>query len=157
MKTFIHLSILTLATLTTAVPNPNSFPNRALTLSRSAALHPRNDTPVVNNGVGVARAGGVLNAQAATEANQRDATATRAFSDANVKAANGQCLSIDPTAGDFRENLIPVQLKACDGSAGQKFDVVTKGKHNDQPGQALLVSTAVRYICYRARLEKYSN
>jgi hypothetical protein len=37
--------------------------------------------------------------------------------------------------------LIPVTVAACDGSAGQKFDVITAGKHNNVPGQALIVST----------------
>ena len=50
-------------------------------------------------------------------------------------------MSVDATAGDFRENLIPIEAKACDGSDGQKWDVITKGVHNDQPGFALIVST----------------
>lgn len=62
-----------------------------------------------------------------------------------MKSADGQCLFIDPTAGDFRENLIPVQLKACDGSAGEKFDIITKGKHIDVADSMLVVSTAVRF------------
>lgn len=51
---------------------------------------------------------------------------------------------MDPLAGDFRQNLIPVTLKACDGSTEQSFDVVTKGKHNDGlEGGVLVVSAAV--------------
>jgi len=89
----------------------------------------------------VSRAGGVLNASAAAEANPRDNSATRAFSNTAVKTADGKCLAIDASAGDFRENLIPVTVAACDGSAGQKFDVITKGVHNNVPGTALIVST----------------
>jgi hypothetical protein len=89
----------------------------------------------------VSRAGVVLNPSAAAEANPRDTTATRALSGVSVKTSDGKCLTIDQFAGDFRENLIPVQVAACDGSAGQKFDVITKGIHNDQAGQALIVST----------------
>lgn len=86
-----------------------------------------------------------MNPEAAAEANVRDDTATRAFSSASLKSADGQCLFIDPTAGDFRENLIPVQLKSCDGSAGQKFDIITKGKHNNVADSMLVVSTVVSF------------
>jgi len=90
----------------------------------------------------VSRAGGGLNPSAVTESQQRDNTATRAFTGASIKSSAGKCLSIDPNAGDFRENLIPVQLKICNpADPGQKFDVITKGKHNDQPGFALIVSS----------------
>jgi hypothetical protein len=98
--------------------------------------------------VPVSRAGGTLDPSAAAEANPRDNTATRAFSAAPIKAADGRCLSIDPNAGDFRENLIPVQLAACDGSAGQQFDIITKGVHNDQANSALIVSSLVSSIHY---------
>ncbi|KAF6831952.1 hypothetical protein CPLU01_06469 [Colletotrichum plurivorum] len=93
--------------------------------------------------VPVSRAGGTLNPTAAAEANAFDATATREFTKAAIRAPNGQCLSIDPTAGDFRQNLIPVALAACDAnSPNQQFDVITKGKHNDgKDGAALVVSS----------------
>ncbi|KAK5061588.1 hypothetical protein LTR84_008132 [Exophiala bonariae] len=90
--------------------------------------------------VPVSRAGGVLNPSAAAEANPRDETATRAFSSVSIQSADGQCLFIDRTAGDFRELLIPIVLQPCDGSAGQKWDVITAGKHNNQPKSALIVS-----------------
>jgi hypothetical protein len=93
--------------------------------------------------VPVSRAGGVLQPSAAAEANVRDDTATRAFTSVSLKSANGQCLFIDPAAGDFRENLIPIQLQECTGSANEKFDILTAGKHNDQPGSALIVSSLV--------------
>ena len=102
-------------------------------------LYPR------QNETAVARAGGVLNAAAAAEANPVDNTAVKAFAGASLKSADGQCLFIDPTAGDFRENLIPVALKACDGSAGQKFDIVTSGKHVQGAGNMLVVSTVVSF------------
>lgn len=103
-------------------------------------------SPSSTQDVSVARAGGVLNPEAAAEANVRDDTATRAFSSVPLKSSSGQCLSIDPTAGDFRENLIPVQLKGCDGSANQKFDIITAGKHISQPNSMLVVSTVVRFV-----------
>ncbi|KAL8732304.1 MAG: hypothetical protein Q9166_002876 [cf. Caloplaca sp. 2 TL-2023] len=106
-------------------------------------IHPRENTTA--DGSEVARAGGVLNADAAAEAQQRDDTATRAFSGISLKAADGTCLFIDPAAGDFRQNLIPVQTKACDGSANEKFDIITAGKHISQKGGMLVVSTVVSF------------
>ncbi|KAJ7074126.1 hypothetical protein C8F01DRAFT_9097 [Mycena amicta] len=85
--------------------------------------------------------GTTLDQAAVAEAQQRDNTATRAASDAAIKTSDGKCLEVTANSGDFRENLIPVKAVACDGSAGQKFDVITAGKHNDQPGTALIVST----------------
>jgi hypothetical protein len=52
---------------------------------------------------------------------------------------------VDELSGDFRANLTPIQIKACDGSAGQKWDIITKGVHNDQPGEMLVVSSLVRH------------
>ena len=132
---------LTFLALTTALPTPNPnpellFPPLSPTEPLSHPLYPRNVTDV-------ARAGGVLNAAAAAEANVRDDTATRAFTSAAIKSSSGQCLFIDPAAGDFRENLIPVQLKTCDGSAEQGFDIITKGKHNQADGSILIVSSVV--------------
>ena len=66
-----------------------------------------------------------------------------AFSSPTVKSSDGQCLFIDPTAGDLRQNLTAVQLKACDGGAGEKFDLTTRGKHIDQDGAMLVVSSLV--------------
>jgi hypothetical protein len=101
---------------------------------------PGNDSPIP-----VSRAGGFLNPSAVAEANQRDDTATRAFSSVSLKsAADGKCLSVNPTAGDFRENLIPVELVDCTGAPGEKFDFITAGKHINRPGSTLIVSTLVR-------------
>lgn len=80
--------------------------------------------------VPVSRIGGNLQPSAAAEAHKRDATATRAFSGVEIRAPNGQCLSVDPTAGDFRQNLIPVALVDCSGTPNEKWDIVTAGKHN---------------------------
>jgi hypothetical protein len=107
------------------------------TTAAQVAAATGNPTSVVS----VSRAGGVLNPSAAAEANVFDNTATRAFTGVQVKSADGQCLFIDPTAGDFRENLIPVQLKACDGSANTKFDFITAGKHNNAANSTLVVSS----------------
>jgi hypothetical protein len=139
MKHFIPLSLLFLSPLSLSIPTLSPLPNRHTTIARSSLTN----TTGLTNGAPIARAGGVLNAAAAAEANPRDPTATRASSSTTIKAANGQCLSIDPAAGDFRQNLIPVQLEPCDGSANQKFDIITKGKHDDQAGTMLVVSTAV--------------
>ncbi|KAF8217815.1 hypothetical protein K438DRAFT_1556703 [Mycena galopus ATCC 62051] len=91
--------------------------------------------------ISVSRAGVTLNPTAAAESNPKDLTATRAATGAQIKTSDGQCLSIDATAGDFRENLIPIAVKKCDGSEGQKFDFITKGVHNNQAGQTLIVSS----------------
>ncbi|EPS45659.1 hypothetical protein H072_353 [Dactylellina haptotyla CBS 200.50] len=81
-----------------------------------------------------------LNEEATAEAHQRDDTAERAFSSITINTSNGKCLFVDPLGGDFRANLIPVQIKDCDGSDNEKWDIITKGKHNDQPGTMLVVS-----------------
>lgn len=60
------------------------------------------------------------------------------------QTSDGQCLFVDPTSGDFRENLTPVQTAACNGSTSQQWDVITAGIHNNVPGAALIVSTLVR-------------
>lgn len=91
--------------------------------------------------VSVSRAGGVLNPSAAAEANPVDTTAVRAFSSVSIQSSSGLCLFIDPSAGDFRENLIPIVLEPCDGSSNQQWDFVTSGVHNDQPNSTLVVSS----------------
>ncbi|KAJ7210197.1 hypothetical protein B0H12DRAFT_1157651 [Mycena haematopus] len=91
--------------------------------------------------IAVSGAGVTLNPTAVAQSQAKDLTATRAATGVQIKSSDGQCLSIDATAGDFRENLIPIAVKACDGSEGQKFDFITKGVHNDQAGQTLIVSS----------------
>lgn len=95
--------------------------------------------------VPVSRAGSTLNPTAAAEAHQFDNTATRAFTGVQIRSPEGQCLFVDPTAGDFRQNLIPVQLVECTGSPNEKFDIVTAGKHNNANGAALIVSSLVGF------------
>ncbi|KAJ6597248.1 hypothetical protein DFH09DRAFT_114974 [Mycena vulgaris] len=85
-----------------------------------------------------------LDAAAVAEAQVRDDTATRALSGAPIKTSDGKCLSVTSGTGDFRDNLVPVLLADCDGSAGQQFDIITAGKHNDQPGNALIVSSLIQ-------------
>lgn len=84
-----------------------------------------------------------LNQAAFEEAQQRDDTATRAFSSTAIKTSDGKCLFVDELSGDFRANLTPVQVAACDGSAGQQWDIITAGKHDDQAGTMLVVSSLV--------------
>ncbi|KAJ7154692.1 hypothetical protein C8R46DRAFT_1118139 [Mycena filopes] len=98
-------------------------------------------TTTTSGPIKVSGAGGTLNPTAVAESQVKDLTATRAATGVQIKDSTGQCLSVDATAGDFRENLIPVQIKACDGSAGQKFDFITKGAHNDQAASTLIVSS----------------
>lgn len=145
--------VTTPTTASTSTPDPVVDGNSATPVSASTPTEaqqpsttsqaPEQDANPTGDAVPVARAGGVLNPEAAAEANVRDDTATRAFSSVSLKSSSGQCLFIDPEAGDFRQNLIPVQLKDCDGSANEKFDIITAGKHNDQPNSILVVSTTV--------------
>ncbi len=93
--------------------------------------------------VPVSRAGGVLQPTAVAESHQRDDTATRAFESISIQSPDGRCLFIDPTAGDFRENLIPVSLVRCAGTPNEKFDIITSGKHNTADNSALIVSSLV--------------
>lgn len=107
---------------------------------------PQNNAPVQGNPttpVPVSRAGGTLNPSLAAEAHTPDGTATRARTAVSLRSSNGDCLSIDPTAGDFRQNLIPITVQACDGSPNQKFDIITSGLHNNKgdQGKALVVSS----------------
>lgn len=60
------------------------------------------------------------------------------------QTGDGQCLFVNEFSGDFRANLTPVQVAACDGSAGQLWDIITAGNHDDQAGTMLVVSTLVR-------------
>jgi hypothetical protein len=84
-----------------------------------------------------------LNQAAFEEAQQRDNTATRAFTGTTIKTSDGKCLFVDELSGDFRANLTPIQVGTCDGSQGQQWDVITAGKHNNVAGQALIVSSLV--------------
>jgi len=91
--------------------------------------------------VSVSRAGGVLQPSAAAQSNPFDNTATFAFTGVQIKSANGLCLFIDPTAGDFRQNLIPITFEECDGSLNEQFDFITAGAHNNVANSTLIVSS----------------
>ncbi len=60
-----------------------------------------------------------------------------------VQTSTGQCLFVNELSGDFRANLNPIQVAACDGSTGQLWDVITAGKHDNQAGTMLIVNTLV--------------
>lgn len=123
------------------VPSSNIVVESAVETAASTA-----NSASVTVAPSVSRAGGVLNPTAAAKANTRDDTATRAFSSVSLKSASGQCLFIDPTAGDFRENLIPVKVVECTGSANEKFDIITAGVHNNVANSTLVVSSLVRLL-----------
>lgn len=107
-----------------------------------ATAIPNPPTPVP-----VSRAGGTLDPSAAAQAQQRDDTADWAFSSVEIRAPNGQCLFVDPTAGDFRQNLIPVSLVDCSGTDNEKWDVITKGKHNDGTAKGALIVSSLMNGC----------
>ncbi|KAK0670679.1 hypothetical protein QBC41DRAFT_69238 [Cercophora samala] len=104
--------------------------------------------------VPVSRAGGTLQPTAAAQSHQRDDGATRAFSDVTIRAPNNKCLFIDPTAGDFRQNLIPVSLVDCTGSPNEKFDVITAGKHNNNRELAALIVSTLTQGCISVDLRR---
>ncbi|ROT42050.1 hypothetical protein SODALDRAFT_266779 [Sodiomyces alkalinus F11] len=90
----------------------------------------------------VSRAGGFLNPTAAAEAHRFDRTATRPVQYVSIRASTGQCVSVDPTAGDFRQNVIPLELVRCGGRVNEKFDLITAGRNNNGSvkGGALVTS-----------------
>ncbi|KAI1477276.1 hypothetical protein F4774DRAFT_427297 [Daldinia eschscholtzii] len=134
---------VTATSATTAAPIQD--PTTSVSEVTSSQAAPTNigagGIPNPTEAVPVSRAGGVLQPTAVAESHQRDDTATRAFTSVSIKAPNGQCLFIDPTAGDFRENLIPVSLVQCGGTPNEKFDIITAGKHNNAQNSALIVSS----------------
>ena len=88
----------------------------------------------------MSRAGGTLQPTAVAESHKRDETATRPFTNVEIRAPNGKCLFVDPTAGDFRENLIPISLVTCSGTPNERFDIISKGRHNNAQNATLVVS-----------------
>jgi hypothetical protein len=62
---------------------------------------------------------------------------------ADKQTSTGKCLFINELSGDFRANLNLIQVGTCDGSTGQLWDIITKGKHDDQAGTMLVVNTLV--------------
>lgn len=98
-------------------------------------------TLTVATPVKIAREVQELDQGAFEEAHQRDDTATRAFSDIQIKTGDGRCLFVDELSGDFRANLNPIEVAECGSTDGQGWDIITSGQHNDQPGQVLIVNT----------------
>ncbi|KXH66623.1 hypothetical protein CSAL01_12229 [Colletotrichum salicis] len=141
------------APVATAKPEATSAPavtQPAASSTPATGNGQQGNIPVANptTPIPVSRAGGTLNPTAAAEANAFDGTATRAFTKVAIQAPNGQCLSVDPTAGDFRQNLIPVAVAACDkGSPNQQFDIISKGKHNDGKDGAMLIVSSLTNGC----------
>ncbi|KAF8060963.1 hypothetical protein FPV67DRAFT_1673793 [Lyophyllum atratum] len=88
-----------------------------------------------------------------------DATATRAATGAQIRSAASPDICFDVSdfrVGDFRFNLVPLTLKKCDESVdGQKFDLITKGQHNNVAGsrQTLIVSSQ-QFTCIDRRGNK---
>ncbi|KAI0468328.1 hypothetical protein F4859DRAFT_211478 [Xylaria cf. heliscus] len=122
--------------VTTTTANQDTTATPTTTSGASVVGKPNPTDPVPVSG-----AGGVLQPSAVAESQERDDTATRAFSSVSIQSPDGRCLFIDPTAGDFRENLIPVSLVNCAGTPNEKFDIVTAGKHNNAKDSALIVSS----------------
>lgn len=107
-----------------------------------------------------------LERDAYQQAQKKDTSATRAYTATEIRVRTwflrvcvlcltwrdrqtntGKCLFVDELSGDFRANLTPIQLKTCDGSSGQKWDVITAGRHLDpiRSGLALVVNSLVRF------------
>jgi len=85
-----------------------------------------------------------------------DATATRAATAVQIRnAANPEiCFDVsDFRAGDFRFNLVPLALKPCDASVdGQKFDLITKGAHNNVVDESrTLIVSSQQFTCIDRR------
>ncbi|THV45584.1 hypothetical protein BGAL_0472g00040 [Botrytis galanthina] len=138
-------AVLISSAATSSLPSPASPSSVAVTIAASAVPTSDPTTPPP-----VSRAGGVLDPSAAAEANEMDNTAVKAFSSVALMDASGQCLFVDPTAGDFRQNLIPITLHACDGSQNQAWDIVTSGKHNNVPGSVLVTQGCLNFDPRRA-------
>ncbi|KAI1269107.1 hypothetical protein F5Y18DRAFT_414971 [Xylariaceae sp. FL1019] len=128
-------STSTVTEIATVTQDPSAITSSALTTPSA------NDIPNPTVPVPVSGAGGTLNPTAVAESQAFDTTATRAFTAISIQAPDGRCLFIDPTAGDFRENLIPISLVSCGGTPNEKFDIITSGKHNNANASALMVSS----------------
>ncbi|KAG8165590.1 hypothetical protein KVR01_004142 [Diaporthe batatas] len=108
--------------------------SKLVSLLASAAL--ASASPAIH-----ARAVISLDQAAVAEAHPRDADATRASSNINIKTSDGRCLSVDKLSGDFRANLTPIQVTQCGAAEGQEWDIITAGKHISTPQSMLVVST----------------
>ncbi|RYP89338.1 hypothetical protein DL769_000093 [Monosporascus sp. CRB-8-3] len=132
------ISITSSSELTSETPSVTTVSSLTGTATTGTAA---TEIPNPTDPAPVSGAGGVLQPTAAAEAHERDDTATRAFTSVSIRASDGRCLFVDPTAGDFRQNLIPISLVECRGTANEKFDIVTAGRHNDAADSALVISS----------------
>ena len=140
----IALAIFSTLAISSAIPTHSPY----------TRLFPRqgNSTEICVDGSPVDGAGERLNAEAAAEAHQIDAAADFAARSVSIRTSDDKCLTIKACGGDFRQNLIPVQTKPCLGNedpniASQQFDLITKGKHIQQKGGMIVVSTLVYLLC----------
>ncbi|KAF9469317.1 hypothetical protein BDZ94DRAFT_1244194 [Collybia nuda] len=88
-----------------------------------------------------------------------DATAVRVATGSQIRnaASPDTCFDVsDFRSGDFRFNLVPLALKKCDSSIdGQKFDLITKGEHNNvQDGSRTLIVSSQQFTCIDRRGNK---
>ncbi|KAL8896254.1 MAG: hypothetical protein Q9192_003190 [Flavoplaca navasiana] len=128
------LAILSTLAISSAIPAHSPY----------TRLVPRqgNSTDICKDGSPVDGPGENLNGEAAAEAHQIDAKAVFGSRAVSIKTFDGKCLTTNPCGGDFRQNLIPVQTTACDLKDNkQRFDIITKGKHIQEEGGMLVVST----------------
>ncbi|KAI4256207.1 MAG: hypothetical protein L6R42_006349 [Xanthoria sp. 1 TBL-2021] len=126
----ITLALLSAVAFSSATPTHPSY----------TRLLSRRNATVDSNGNGCLNPN--IDAKAAAEAHQRDETAIPDRSAFPIKTVDGRCLSILPECGDFRHNLIPLQVESCNSTNDkQKFEIITKGKHITQEGGMLLVSS----------------
>ncbi|KAF4119718.1 Ricin-type beta-trefoil lectin domain [Geosmithia morbida] len=136
-----------MAGVDTATASPTAEPSSAAAAAASSGTPAATATGASSSAdadstAAVSRAGGNLIPTAVAEAQEFDDTATRPVQGVHIRSPDGRCLSVDATAGDFRENIIPVDMATCSADeAGQKFDIVTAGRHDDATlGEALVVS-----------------
>ncbi|KAH7308112.1 hypothetical protein B0I35DRAFT_483393 [Stachybotrys elegans] len=130
-------------------PAPTSTEAAASTTAAAPAITeaPDADAPAApGEPVAVSR-GGFLQQDAVEEAHKFDGTAVRALQSINIRASDGRCLSIDTTAGDFRQNLIPVAMVECQSVRNQKFDIITSGVHNNGRDGRVLVASNLTEGC----------
>ncbi|GLB36581.1 hypothetical protein LshimejAT787_0308690 [Lyophyllum shimeji] len=85
-----------------------------------------------------------------------DATATRAATAVQIRSAASPNTCFDVSnfrAGDFRFNLVPVAPNPCDSTVeGQKFDLITKGAHNNvADGSRTLIVSSQQFTCVDRR------
>ncbi|KAG5646864.1 hypothetical protein DXG03_001940 [Asterophora parasitica] len=88
-----------------------------------------------------------------------DGTATRAAKGAQIRSKANPDLCFDVSdfrSGDFRFNLVPLALKKCNTAIdGQKFDLITKGAHNNiKDGSRTLIVSSQQFTCIDRRGNK---